>query len=216
MHDNRYVHGFFLFTFFFAIGWWWGAMPIHSLDSFLESRNPANMEAQNDLSDFQGEELEQRTRSNLLENVRITKDQAGDNLGVEIGHFAVRGENGEKELACGYFSQITLVFRGEGMASSGHPPEMVLSADCEISKDINRLKPLWVPYKKIRDEQARDSTITYDGYPKIEFKNMSGDWPTSWYLNTVRLDNSEIPERVIEADLESAGKGVLYQLDFAD
>ena len=129
---------------------------------------------------------------------------------------AVRGEGGEKELACGYFARVILVFRGEGIATSGHPPEMIVDSDCEISKDINRLKPLWIPYKKIRDQQARDFIVTFDGYPKIEFKNMSGDWPLTWYLNAVRLDSAEFSEHVIEADLESAGKGVLYQLDFSN
>ena len=214
LHDNKYVHGLFLFAFFFAVGWWWGATPVKSISDLFESRNPANMDASNDLSDFQGEELELRTRSILLDSIRITKDQTGENFGVEVGHFAVRGENGEKEFACGYFERVTLVFRGEGIATSGHPPEMVVTSDCEVSKNLNRLKPLWIPFMKIRDQQAKDFIVTFEGFPKIEFKHMSGDWPTTWFLQSVRLDSEQFSERVIEADMESAGRGVLYQLDF--
>ncbi|MDZ4660281.1 MAG: hypothetical protein SGJ18_01545 [Pseudomonadota bacterium] len=189
-------------------------MPSSSIEDFLKSRNPANMDAQNDLSSFQGEELESRTKSILLDNVRVTKDQSGENFGVEIGHFVVRGDGDEKEFACGYFERVTLIFRGEGIATSGHPPEMIVSANCEVSKNINRLKALWIPFVKIRDQQASDFIVTFDGYPKIEFKHMSGDWPVTWYLHTVRLDSEQFPERMIEADMESAGKAVLYQLDF--
>ncbi len=213
LHKNRYIPAFFLFAFTFAVGWYWGSGPINSVEERVDMRNPANINSDFDFSGYDGAQLESKTKAALFSSVTITLSQDGETHAIELGHFVVSNESGEKEFACGYYDSVVLVFRGEGVASHGHPPEMVVTKDCEISKNVNRLVPMYVPYASIKKQKASDVDLSFEGYPLIQFRHMANEWPMNWYLFSITLKNSEIPDRVLEADFETSGNGQLHVIE---
>ena len=151
------------------------------------NRDPAAINKVYDFSNLQGSALMYATKQRLLEGAKIIKDQ--NDIGVELGHFVIKGENGEKEFACQRFSRVIMGFEGEGTASSGELPQMEVEGQCEISADINSMAAVWIPVARILGEQVSDGEFDYrEGRPsKLKFANVSEKWPTVWKLKSVQL-----------------------------
>lgn len=150
-------------------------------------RNPAAIKKVYDFSHLQGSALIYATKQRLLEGANLVKDQ--NDIGVELGHFVIKGEDGQKEFACQRFSRVIMAFEGEGSATAGELPQMEVEGQCEISKDINKMAAVWIPVSRILGEQVADGEFDYrDGHPsKLKFANVSDRWPQTWRLKSVQL-----------------------------
>ncbi len=202
---------FILLMATFAVGWYLGTSPAPSRLSTMEMRNPAGINNNYDFSNLVGQELAEKSRWRLFADVKILKNE--EVIGIELGHFVVRGDDNERQFACGYYSHVTLVFYADGMASNGHVPEMIVQNDCAVSGNVNRLEPIWIPTKRIFSERPGDADFQFTDFATVSMRNIGEEWPTTWYLHSIRLDNPDYSERVIESDHISSGKGPIYNFD---
>lgn len=155
------------------------------------SRDPAAIRKNYDFSMLEGSALESASKQRLLSGAKII--ELGEEIGVELGHFVVRGENGEKSFACQKYSQIALIFSGEGMAVNGELPTMEVEGNCEASADINSISPLMIPIAKILGETVAEGEFNFrEGQNRtVKFSHVSDQWPRTWHLQAVRLYDKE-------------------------
>lgn len=182
----------FLILFFgvgFYFSWYSEQFPnaAFTVDWPKATRDPAAIKKDYDFSQLQGSALAYATKQRLLEGARIVREDK--DIAVELGHFVIRGENGEKEFACHRFSKVVLGFEGDGAATSGDLPQMEVEGQCEIGPDINTMAAVWIPVSRILGEQVGDGEYSYfDGHPsKLKFVNVSERWPQLWRLKSVQL-----------------------------
>lgn len=184
---------------FVGIGWWMSynskEFPDQYVDTaFSGSRDPAAIRKSYDFSDLDGVALSQASKQRLLAGTRILKESS--QVGVELGHFVVKGPGGSKAFACDKYSKVILQFEGDGMAIAGDKPEMEVEGSCEVAADINRISPLWIPVAKIMGEPVAEGEFDFrDPNPiKVRFKNVAEQWPGAWALRSIRLaaDNGDI------------------------
>lgn len=152
------------------------------------SRDPAAIKRVYDFSDLQGTALDQASKQRLMTGAKILKH--AEEIGVELGHFVVRGPGGQKTFACQKYSQISLEFEGDGSAINGEKPKMEVESACEVSQaDINATSPVWIPVGKILGEPVADGEFDFreNHAVKVRFSNVNQEWPTSWKLKSVRL-----------------------------
>ncbi|PIS10889.1 MAG: hypothetical protein COT73_06990 [Bdellovibrio sp. CG10_big_fil_rev_8_21_14_0_10_47_8] len=188
-------------------------MEISTVPTPRASRDPASIKKVYDFSSLGGSALDFATKQRLLEGARVVREK--NDVGVELGHFVIRGSSGQKEFACQTYSQIVLSFEGEGVAVAGEHPSMEVEGACEISSDINRIAAVWIPVSRILGEPVADGEFDYrEGHPaKLKFSNVSDQWPTLWQLKSVRLTDpsGKVADVIVQAqDLkELVGKPFL-------
>lgn len=193
------------------VGWYLGTSPSGGGLALLEKRNPAGISSVYDFSRLDGEELEEKSKYRLFEEVKIFS--SGESVGIEIGNFVVKGQDNVPEFACGYYSEVSLVFRADGMASNGQVPEMTIKDTCYVASNVNRLRPFWIPLKRILSERPGDADFQYQDFSPVSMRNIGEEWPKNWYLHSVKLNNPEFSDRQIEADHVVSGKGPIYRID---
>lgn len=152
------------------------------------ARDPAAIKKVYDFSNLEGSALNYAAKQRLLDGVKVIRDTNKD-IGLELGHFVIRGEDGHKAFACQRYSKVVLAFEGEGVANGGELPKMEVEGNCEISSDINSIAAVWIPVSKILGEPVADGEFDFrEGHPaKLKFANVSDQWPTMWQLKSVRL-----------------------------
>ena len=160
-------------------------------------RDPASIKHVYDFSQLEGSALNFAAKQRLLEGAKLIHDK--NDIGVELGHFVIKGSDGQKSFACQHYSQVVLSFQGEGMAVGGELPKMEVEGGCEISSDINSIAAVWIPVARILGEPVADGEFDFrEGHPsKLKFANVSDQWPKLWQLRSVRLvdpsgSNSEV------------------------
>lgn len=158
--------------------------------SSTPTRDPAAIKKVYDFSNLDGSALDQASKQRLISGAKLIRES--QDIGVELGHFVLRGPSGDKTFACQMYSKIVLVFEGDGMATGGEKPAMEVEGNCEISADINAISPLWIPVARILGEPVAEGDFDYrDGRPaKIHFSHVREEWPKTWRLKAVRLSNS--------------------------
>lgn len=165
------------------------------------ARDPAAIKRVYDFSHLDGTALKYASQQRLLDGVRVLQD-GSKNLGVELGHFVIKGPNGEKEFACQRYDRVTLSFRGDGIAVAGELPTMEVEGACEIAEDINAIAAIWIPVSRILGEPVADGEFDFRDEQKvrIQFTHVSDSWPTTWQLYSVRLQDLDgaQPEMNIE------------------
>jgi hypothetical protein len=151
------------------------------------SRDPAAIRRVYDFSDLQGSALDSASKQRLISGALVVTDNS--NIGIGLGHFVLRGQDGQKAFACQTYSKVVLTFEGDGMMVGGEKPQMEVEGACDVSADINSIAPLWIPVAKILGEAVADGEFDFrEGKPvKIRFANVSDQWPTTWVLKSVRL-----------------------------
>lgn len=154
-------------------------------------RDPAAIKRVYDFSNLQGNALSTATKERLISGARIL--EVDNEIGVELGHFVIRDQDGNKIFACQKYKRIELVFEGDGSAVAGQLPSMEVEGDCQISADINKIAALWIPVQRILGESVGDGEFDFrEGRPiKVRFANVSDAWPKLWRLQAVRLFSSE-------------------------
>jgi len=178
---------------FFAIGFYfsWSSnefpLEVATFDLPKASRDPAAIKKVYDFSHLEGSALVFATKQRLLEGAKIIP--GNQDIEVDLGHFVLRGTDGQKEFACQRFSKVIMNFEGEGLAIGGELPQMEVEGVCEISKDINTMAAIWIPTSRILGETVADGEFDYrEGHPtKLKFANVSEQWPKLWRLKSVQL-----------------------------
>ncbi|GIL18825.1 MAG: hypothetical protein BroJett040_25760 [Oligoflexia bacterium] len=162
-----------------------------ALSSSSPSRDPAAIKKVYDFSHLDGSALDSASKQRLISGTRV-HSQNGD-VGVELGHFVVRGDGGAKLFACQKYSSVTLQFEGDGVATGGEKPSMEVEGNCEISADINSIAPLWIPVARILGEPVSDGEFDYrDEKPiRVRFSNVVDQWPPVWRLISVKLSDRQ-------------------------
>ena len=167
-------------------------------------RDPAAIRKVYDFSDLRGESLTQAAKRRLISGARIVKNNG--NIGLELGHFVVKGDMGLKSFACKNFSKIVLTFEGDGYSTGDHKPTMTTEDVCVVGADINTVQPIWIPFSKVISEPAADGEVQLHGHTaKLNFTHISGEWPKTWKLIGIRLVNPELPSENISVDEKEIG-----------
>lgn len=183
---------------------WNGAIFLTSTSFTSNLRNPAAVHRDLDFTRLDGTELLTGTQNRLVSSARILLEKGGE-MGVELGHFVTRDEQGNKRLACDYYDRMRLTFEAEGMAASGERPAMIVEGPCRTGADITRIEPIWIPVARIVSEKASDMDLTFpdDEGVTFKFQDMTGEWPRRWHLTNVRVFNDAETSRSVELSTEA-------------
>jgi hypothetical protein len=170
---------------------WNGVIYLSSTSFNGGSRNPAAIRRDLDFSKLSDDELVTASQKRLVTAARVILSH--DDVGVELGHFVTRDENGDKKLACDFYDRMTLAFEAEGISEGGEKPQMEIEGPCRVATDITRIEPIWIPVQKILAENAGDMDLSYPGDDETNyrFKDMTSEWPMQWRLKNIRLFNSQ-------------------------
>ena len=212
---NRMIMGMCFFAFMAVVGYysggqsWNGKVLISMGDLTDSSRVPAAIRKDLDFSHLDGAELITATQQRLVSAARVVLDPSnkGD-LGIELGHFVTRSQDGQRKLACdSYYNRLTLRFEAVGVAEGGEKPSMLIDGPCLTSlSDITSIEPIWIPVRKILNEHPADMDLSYDQNVKFKFENMGTLWPLHWNLQAVRLYNSDEADHEVNITYEELRK----------
>lgn len=157
-------------------------------------RDPAAIKRVYDFSHLEGSALSFATKQRLLSGAKVITNNHG--VGLELGHFVIRTEGGNKEFACQRYQRIVLEFKGDGSAVAGESPTMEVEGDCEMSRDVNAISALEIPVAQILNQRANDGEFDFRGSQniKVRFANVADQWPVAWQLVSIRLYNAENPQ----------------------
>jgi hypothetical protein len=162
MPKRTWVGVFSLFVFFvsgFCISWF--SKPFSEERNAMvgrASRDPAIRKVY-DFSGLDGSALSQASKQRILSGFETFKQ--GSDVGIALGHFVLRGPNGQKQFACQRYSKVILSFEGEGMAVGGEKPTMQIEGPCNKDEDINRIAALMVPVSKIMSQPVADGEFDF-------------------------------------------------------
>lgn len=174
----------------------WNSEVGHEVNSV---RNPAAINHKRilDFTPLTGTALIDAAHKQLVKGAQ-TYARNGE-FGISLGHFFMRGTDGEAHKVCDIYNQIDLQFDAEGMAVSGSRPLLNVSAACETSDDWARIRPIWIPVHRFAKEKPGDTEMTLNGQQTItlSLKNIDMSWPQHWVLTQVRVFSSSDPNSQI-------------------
>jgi hypothetical protein len=159
-------------------------------------RSPAAIKKDFDYSGLAGSELDQKFKYRLIAGAQVQSQK--DSVGVDLGNFVI-AENGEKIFACAKYSTVVFELVGDGQAVSSELPKMEIEGQCEVSADINFISGPKVPVSELMRSPASEGDYTF-GKVKLKFFNISGSWPTTWKVVSVRIINQQNSSQVIQID----------------
>ncbi len=162
------------------------------------ARDPAAIRKVYDFSNLDGSALSLASKQRIISGFEAIRK--GESIGISLGHFVVKGSDGQKQFACRKYNRITLSFEGEGMAVGGEKPSMQIEGACHEAEDINQISPLVVPVARILDAPVGDGEFDFreDQPVRVRFSNVADQWPTTWALVSVKLSNDASEEVAIE------------------
>ncbi len=185
---------------------WHGAIYLTSTSFTTNLRNPAAVHRDLDFTKLDGAELITGNQNRLVTTARIIlgkEAQAGE-MGIELGHFVTRDEQGNKQLACEFYDRMRLKFEAEGVASSGDRPAMEIEGPCRTGDDITRIEAVWIPVTRILGEKPSDMDLSFPESEGVSFKfqNLMGEWPKRWNLTSIRVFNDAESNRSVSFSAE--------------
>jgi hypothetical protein len=165
---------------------------------YMDSRrNPAAaVDKYYDYSELDGSALKLASQRRLVSAAQAVNDHNTRNVGVQLGNFVTRSENGSGVLVCPYFyDRVVLTFVAEGIAENGETPSMEIDGVCEQAEnDVNLIAPIWIPVADLLEMNPSDKEFTLPdangSSVNFKFENMSMVWPRMWALQSLRLYNS--------------------------
>lgn len=189
MNSNGFV--VFIFALFLAVGSWmtyqsWnGAVYVFVDDG--ESRSPAAVKQNMDFSKLKGSELSIASQKRVLSEARVVRK--GESVGLELGHFITRRENGKRAFACHLYQKVQLKFIAVGVAENGESPVMQVEGDCKIGDSVSRISPIWIPTDLILSERPGNMELNFNEPHRVSFRfdHIGSDWPLNWSLSSVTL-----------------------------
>lgn len=192
---GRFTIGVLFFVATAVVGGWmgrhsWnGAIYLTNTSFTSNLRNPAAVHRDLDYTKLDGSELITGNQNRLISTAKVLIEKG--EMGIELGHFVTRDEQGNRQLACEYYDRLRLRFEAEGVASSGERPQMTIEGPCRTGTDITRIEPVWVPVMKILSESPSDMDLNFAENEGVTFKfqNMMGEWPHRWQLTSLSVFN---------------------------
>lgn len=183
-----------------AVGVWFSAQSWNGITYYFlgDSRQPAAVRKSLDLSNLEGSALQLASQKRILEEAKVISTDHG--IGIELGHFILRGEDGKKQFGCHVYDHIQLVFYADGVAADGNVPMMSVEGACKMQTDINRISAIQIPTHKILQEKPGDLELSYleDTPVFIHFDHVVDKWPREWTLFSVKLFSQNNPNRSIK------------------
>ncbi|QDK39411.1 hypothetical protein [Bdellovibrio sp. NC01] len=195
---QRFAGVFGLFVVCFAVGY---SYLRYTTDSFSINRDPAAIRTNFDFSNLTGDSLHEAVKQRLVAGFEMKR--SADGMGLGLGHFVFRDDAGEKKLACQEFGKVTMTFEAEGVSVGGDKPTMEIEGRCEYSNDMTKINPLYLPVAKILNEKPGDGEFNFnEGHAvTVRFANLPEDWPRTWLLKSVKLNNEQKNKSVtVESD----------------
>ena len=181
-----------------GVGFVWGLWAVQTSKYFpssveypslgpVSSRDPAAIRRMYDFSNLQGSALQTALQHRLVDGARVVANEGKQ--GVELGHFVVMNDKGEKVFACQKYNKVILSFEADGVAVAGEKPELEVEGPCEMAENINTIAPVWVPLARVLGEPVSDGEFDFkEGQPvRLRFKAVADNWPKNWALKSVRL-----------------------------
>jgi hypothetical protein len=171
-----------------------------------DGRNPAAIKKVFDFSHLEGSALKMASHKRLLADANIIETE--DRLGIDLGHFVVKGTDNSRKFACDVYNKIELTFESADMSVSGEPSIMTLQSPCKVNNDINRINTLWIPMKKIMNEKEGDIDIEFNEGEtiKFSFSNIGDRWPRAWTLSDIRMYNDFETENLLQINRSEMNK----------
>jgi hypothetical protein len=165
------------------------------------ARDPAAIQKQYDFAELKGSALEYASKERLIKKARIISESGF--VGIQLGHYLTRDNNGSKAFACQMFDRVEVEFEADGFAVNGERPSLIVSGACVASADINTIEPLWIPIARIMADQSGDSEYEFreKGTVSIRLNNIGEEWPLYWTLTGVKLYDSNGQNGKVEIDL---------------
>lgn len=182
----------------------------------VSSRDPAAIRPSFDFSQMEGSLLASASKERLVSGTRILKRRGS--VGVELGHFVLRGPSGQKIFACEEYSTVKLTFEGDGTAIDGKKPTMEVESPCAISAtDVNRIAPIWIPASRILEGQVQEGEVTFSDQEKtkLRFAHVYDIWPTAWVLKGIQLSKAGLDDLVVTEAEVVQFKGDQHIVDFS-
>lgn len=217
----RKLNAMFLFALMAVLGFFvtkmsWNGETFISVSNIRdqEQRSPAAVKKVFDYSQFEGTVLSSMSKQRIVLNASVAKNEGS--IGVALGHFVVKSDQGQPLLACQMYDKVVLEYEAEGMAVGGETPRMQVRGPCSVVQDLNRMESLWIPFAKIQAEKAVDGEFNFNepNSISIEFRSLAGEWPKRWAFKAVQLmdsknNNSDLSVSAVEAGREVASALVI-------
>jgi hypothetical protein len=149
-----------------------------------------------DYSNLTDERFIQKVREHILNTVRF--ERKANSIVLSAGHFLgpFRAVS-----ACNTFSHIDYELTAEGVAVSGEPPLMQITAECEPTNDQESLEPTDIDIRKLVSMGTKDQNINLSGGILIQTHNFPDEWPNEWILTRVRLRGKNEAIEISKEDL---------------
>lgn len=174
-------------------------------------RDPASVGS--DLSLLSGEQLTSEIKKSIL--VEFSAVIQVPWLYVTLGHYQFRDTDDKVKWACESYDKVRLKFVAES-AVDGRVTEMLLDAKCYFMNGARVMETIKIPLKTIVDEyEPNDGEISfnYEVPVTVNFKNLPGLFPKTWYLEKIELmkSNGDTFE-INSADLSDYKKNIKLDL----
>lgn len=105
--------------------------------------------------------------------------------------------NGFSPSLCESFLVVNLNFEAYGIASSGEPIELMITAKCLTALDSNSGGSIKVPVSEIKKFNGSTSDIKFSGSNEIfRFKNMDNDWNKTWIMTKISFQSKNIYKEI--------------------
>jgi hypothetical protein len=166
-------------------------------------RMPASVPRNLDFSYLQGSALHEAAQKRLISELKVWPE--ANRVGIQLGHFIIKGSSGWPVLACEFYDRVTLQFEGEGSADDGEKPQMQVDAPCHESQDLGKMQILWIPTSRLTQAKPMDGEIQFpdlNGSSKYRFSEMGGSWPSAWSLYSIKLYNETRQDQEMTVSLD--------------
>ncbi|WP_413559491.1 hypothetical protein [Bdellovibrio sp. HCB209] len=160
------------------------ALPIaitYMNNQFSNSRKIASTESEGqldtalasaDLSGSNPNEFQKAFKYQLLKSAQVT--DFSDGMRLHMGHFYMRGDNGQKISVCDRYPFIELAFTAEGVAVSGDTPHTLVQGKCVLASDGLHLEGIVVELPRDHGYQWVWTGIKLFNQDKSDYLEVTG------------------------------------------
>lgn len=132
----------------------------------------------------------------LMRSIEVKK--IGDNSKVVFPLKSAKGDS-----LCEKYEEVSIHFAAEGMSVSGKKPEIHLYLNCQefVNKEFAEFE---VPNQQVAKRKPSSQEVPVDKAGiKVEFKNVSWEWPDQWALEMVEYNSSSGDHAPIKPQYDS-------------
>lgn len=158
-------------------------------------RGPAAIAPIYDFSKLEDPEFKTQMKNRLVEGTKAEVKAMG--VALSFGHAV----GPSFTPACERYPKIKIELLADGMAVSGDSPRLEIVGPCRSAQDGSNTQALLVPFNKIYNQSPNSGPIEgLDPEMQITAVHIYGEWPTEWYVGTVKFFNPENLEDEIAVD----------------